>query len=156
MKNIHLPSLELYTPQEVTIHYKRPYYESMAHIRNSEDSNFYLRKFIDADKIDHKEFFWVLLLNNGNRLLAFSEIGSGSDAGVVINHKEIFQLILRINASSFIVAHNHPSGSLTISKQDKEETQRLEKISKLLSIRFLDHLIITSESFLSFADAGRM
>jgi len=152
MKNIRLPSLELYLPYEVNIHYKRPVYHSMAHISSSDSAVEYLQHFINPLTLDHKEHFWVLLLNRANRLLAISEIGKGSDVGVVINHKEIFQLILRTNATSFIVAHNHPSGQLKVSQADKEETQKILKMSEILKFHFLDHIIITSESHYSFAD----
>ena len=146
MKNIRLPSLELYLPYEVNIHYKRPLYHSMAHILNSNKAVEYLRHFIGINTLDHKEYFWVLLLNRANRLLAISEIGKGSDVGVVINHKEIFQLILRTNATAFIVAHNHPSGQLKVSKKDKEETHKIIQMADILKFNFLDHIIITSES----------
>ena len=156
MKNIYLPSLELYLPHEVSIHYKRPLYHSMAHISSSDKAVEYLRHVINADTLDHKECFWVFLLNQASRLLAISEIGKGSDIGVVINYKEIFQLILRTNATSFIVAHNHPSGQLKISQADKKQTQKLAKMSEILNFNFLDHIIITSESHYSFADKELM
>ncbi len=154
MKTINLPSLELVLPREVEIHYKRPLFDSMIYISSSIDTDYYLRLMINLEKIDHKEFFWVLLLNNAHRLLAFTEISRGSDTATVINHKEIFQLILRTNANAFIICHNHPSGLLKISNQDKRETQKLKEISKLMSVSLLDHVIISSESFISFANEG--
>ena len=154
MKNINLPSLELYTPQEVNIHYKRPLFDSMVYINRSDITVKYLRLFIKNECIDHKEFFWVLLLNRANKLLAFSEIGIGSNGGVVINHKEIFQLALLTNADAIIVAHNHPSGQLKISEQDKKETKKIKEMSDILKIQLLDHIKITSESFVSLADSN--
>ena len=152
MKNIYLPSLETYTPQEVSIIYKRPLFNSMIHIHSLSDSVKYLRMFIDQDRIDYKEFFWVLLLNNTNRLIAFSEVGMGTDSGVVINHKEIFQLILRTNAKRFIVAHNHPSGQLKASKKDVEETHKIREVANFIAVELLDHIIITSESYASILE----
>lgn len=152
MKNIYLPSMELYLPYEVNIHYKRPIYHSMAYVSSSDKAVEYLRHFINADTLDHKEYFWVLLLNRANRLLAISEIGKGSAVGVVVNHKEIFQLILRTNATAFIVAHNHPSGQLKISKEDKKTTEKIIQMSNILDINFLDHIILTTESYYSFAN----
>ena len=143
--------MELYLPYEVSIHYKRPLYHSMAYISSSDKAVEYLRHFIDSNTIDLKESFWVLLLNRANRLLAISEIGKGSDGGVVINHKEIFQLILRTNATAFIDAHNHPSGRLKVSKEDKKQTEKIIQMSDILKFNFLDHIIITSESHYSFA-----
>jgi len=152
MKNIRLPSLELYLPYEVNIHYKRPIYHSMAYVSSSDKAVEYLRYFIKTDTLDHKEYFWVLLLNRANRLLAISEIGKGSAVGVVVNHKEIFQLILRTNATAFIVAHNHPSGQLKISKEDKKITEKIIQMSNILDINFIDHIILTTESYYSFAN----
>ena len=154
MKNKQLSSLELYIPQEVEIHYKRPLFSTMKYIKSSEDVVKILRLCIDPNKIDHKEFFWLLIFNRANRLLGFSEIGRGSNAGVVINYKEIFQLLLLTNSDCFVVAHNHPSGSLNISGEDKKQTRKLVEMSQLISIRLLDHLIITSESYISLADKG--
>lgn len=61
-----------------------------------------------------------------------------------------------VNAISFIVAHNHPSGVLRPSQQDKELTERIMKCGKLMDIAFMDHVILTSDSYYSFADNGFM
>ncbi len=138
---------------EVEIHYKRPVLNDNLKIKSSEDSVRLLRQFIDTKRIDYKEFFWVLLLNNSNQLLGISEIAVGSTNGVTVNIKEVFQLALLTNATCIIVAHNHPSGKLKASEADKRITQKLMKASKLLDLTFLDHLIITSEDFMSYSDS---
>lgn len=138
---------------EVEIHYKRPVLNDNLKIKSSEDSVRLLRQFIDTKRIDYKEFFWVLLLNNSNQLLGISEIAVGSTNGVTVNIKEVFQLALLTNATCIIVAHNHPSGKLKASEADKRITQKLMKASKLLDLTFLDHLIITSEDFMSYNDS---
>ena len=137
---------------EIEIHYKRPLFDTLVHIGEPKDAEQYLRKWINPKKIDHKEFFWILLLNRGNKILGFSEIGSGSDAGVVINFKEIFQLIIKTNSSSFIICHNHCSGNLKFSEKDVEITRKLKKISELMNVTLLDHLLLTSESCLSMME----
>mgnify|MGYP000619166385 FL=1 len=111
---------------------------------------------MDNNRIDYKEFFWVLLLTNANQVLGVSEISVGSTTGVSVNIKEIYQLALLSNASAVIVAHNHPSGKLTPSTADKNITEKLQKALKLLDIILLDHLILTSEGFVSFSDSGWM
>lgn len=138
---------------EVEIHYKRPVLDDNLKIKSSEDSARLLRQFIDAKRIDYKEFFWVLLLNTNNQLLGISEIAMGTTDGVTVNIKEIFQLALLTNATSVIVAHNHPSGSLIASEADKRITQKLTKALELLDLTLLDHLIITSEDYISYNDS---
>lgn len=148
--------LEISTINEVRIHYQRTIFVAELTVKCSDDSEKYFRKFLDNKRIDYKEFFWVLLLSNANQVLGISEIGIGSTTGVAVNVKEIYQSALLSNASAIIVAHNHPSGKLTPSTADKDLTQKLFKALKLLDITLLDHLILTSEGFISFSDHGWM
>ena len=141
---------------EVQIHYKRPIFDNPKKIASSEDADAILREFIDLNRIDHKEFFWLILLNNSNYAIGMSEIGAGNTTGVCVNFKEIFQLAILANATGIIVAHNHPSGKLEISTSDFQVTQKLKKSSKLLDITLIDHLIITSEGFRSLSDHGKL
>lgn len=145
-----------YPCHEVQVHYRRPVFEQPKKIASSEDADAALREFVDLARIDHKEFFWLLLLDNGNYVLGMSEIGSGNTTGVCVNFKEIFQLAILCNASGIIVAHNHPSGKLTVSDSDIQVTKKLKASTKLLDISLLDHLIITSEGFLSLSDGGML
>ena len=66
----------------------------------------------------------------------------------------MFQIALKMNASSIIISHNHPSGQLTPSDADKTITTKIREAGKLLDIALLDHVIITSEGYYSFADEG--
>ena len=141
---------------EVQIHYQRPIFNTHKTVKSSEDSEKYFRDFLDNNRIDYKEFFWVLLLTNANQVLGLSEISIGSTTGVSVNIKEIYQLALLSNASAVIVAHNHPSGKLVPSLADKNITEKLQKALKLLDIILLDHLILSSEGFVSFSDSGWM
>lgn len=154
--NQNLPSTTILSSSEIQIHYKRPLFISMKHIASSEDANNILREFIDVDRIDLKEFFWIILLTNANRVLGISEVGSGSSKGVVINIKEILQLALITSSSAIILAHNHPSGNFNISESDKRLTRKLKELTDIMEVTLLDHLIITSESYTSFADNGEL
>ena len=136
------------------LHYKRPLFLSMLSISSAKQAIVIIRKSIDTAQLDLKEFFWVLLLSNANRLIAIAEVGKGTTQSVVVNTKEIFQLALKTNASAIILCHNHPSGLLKASDKDIQQTKKLQKMAKILEITVLDHLIITSESFLSFAEEG--
>lgn len=148
--------LKVETFNEVKIHYERPTLNPSRIVKSSEDSERLLRAFIDAKRIDYKEFFWVLLLTNANQVIGISEIAVGNTTGVSVNIKEIYQLALLANSTAIIVAHNHPSGKLTPSESDKNLTKKLTDASKLLDITLLDHLILTSEGFVSFSDSNWM
>lgn len=137
---------------EVQVHYRRPLFGTTKKINSSEDADAILRQFADMDRIDHKEFFWAIFLTNANRVLAMGEVSVGSARGVVTNCREILQLALLVNASSIIVAHNHPSGKLKPSPQDLRVTEELGTLSRVLDMELIDHIILTSEGYLSFAD----
>ena len=141
---------------EVQIHYKRPLFETTKKISSSESADAILREFIDLERIDHKEFFWLILLDNSNYVIGMSEIGVGNTTGVCVNFKEIFQLAILANATGIIVAHNHPSGKLKASTLDLQITQKLKESTKILDITLLDHLIITSEGFFSLSDDRKL
>jgi len=151
-----LPSTHILGCSEITVSYKRPLFQKMVHIKGSEDADTLLRNYIDMGRIDLKEFFWIILLSHANRVLGISEIGSGTPKGVVTNIQEIFQLVLLTNATGLIVAHNHPSGNLKPSHSDREVTKKLQKLSKLIDATLVDHIIITSESYLSFSDTRQL
>ena len=110
----------------------------------------------DTRKIDYKEMFYVVLLNRANYCLGYSHISTGSTSGTVVNIKEVFQLALKTNASSIILAHNHPSGNMTPSNADINLTQKIKNGCELFDIQLLDHLIISSLNYYSFADNGKI
>ncbi len=140
----------------VELSYVRPLFNEMHHISCAEDADTVLRSFINLNQLDLRECFWVLLLTNANRLLAISEVATGTSKGVQPNPKYIFQLALLTNSSSIIIAHSHPSGNLNISTSDIKETKKISRIAKAMDITLLDHLIITSENFVSLAQENKM
>ncbi|AUP79126.1 JAB domain-containing protein [Flavivirga eckloniae] len=137
---------------EVGIVYKRKLFDEMITIKSSRDIDTFLRKTIDLEIVDLKEVFWVILLNNSHKILGLSEIGVGDAKGVIVNTIEIFQLAIKTNATSIVICHNHPSGKLVASRQDKSITQKIKQAAELFSIKLLDHIIITSEHYYSFSD----
>lgn len=104
--------------------------------------------------IDYIENFAILLLSRGNRILGIRNISTGGTSGTIIDVKTILQAALKANASSIICVHNHPSGTLQASNADLRITQKIKDACTMLDISLLDHLIITSESYLSLADNG--
>ncbi|WP_417197743.1 JAB domain-containing protein [Bizionia sp.] len=151
-----LPSTELLGSSQIEIHYRRPSFQDMYHITCAEDANRILRLYINTKQLDLIECFWLVLLTNSNRVLGISEVARGTTLGVQPNPKYIFQLALLANASAIIIVHNHPSGNLSISKSDVRETEKIQKLAKLMDITLLDHIIISSESFVSFAQERKL
>jgi DNA repair protein RadC len=123
-------------------------------ITSSSDMADVCRKVFSEDKIDWIEEFMVIALSRANRVIGFYKVGAGGVTGVVADPKVIFQFALLSNASNLIVAHNHPSGSLRPSRADEELTAKIKEAGKLLDIKVLDHIILTSEGHYSFADEG--
>lgn len=98
--------------------------------------------------LPHEEF-WVICLNKNNRFIAKHKMSSGGLAGTVADMKMIFNIAVKELASSIVLCHNHPSGNLNPSEQDKILTQKAIAAGKLLEILVLDHIIIVQHSFIS-------
>ncbi|WP_168421711.1 JAB domain-containing protein [Candidatus Ulvibacter alkanivorans] len=139
---------------EVQVHYKRPLFDEPKKVTSSESVVALLWEYIDPERLDYKEFFWLLLLNNSNTVIGMSEIGVGNTTAVAVNYKEVLQLAILTNSVAIIVAHNHPSGALEPSKADRQLSEKLAEATKLLDISLLDHVIVTSEGYYSFMDNG--
>lgn len=107
----------------------------------------------DLQDLKHEEFH-VLYLNRGNYILQKKQISIGGISGTVADGKIIFKTALELNASGIILAHNHPSGRLSPSEQDRKLTQQLKEFGKLIDIDILDHLIVSESGYYSFADEG--
>lgn len=100
------------------------------------------------------EEFWVILLNRANKVLKLERISLGGVSGTVVDPKVLFRTALQNYASGIILAHNHPSGNLSPSAEDRNITQKIKNGAKLLDINLLDHLIVCNEKYFSFADEG--
>jgi DNA repair protein RadC len=101
----------------------------------------------------HEEF-WVLYLNNANKVIHKAQLSKGGITGTVVDVRLIFKLALEHNATSIILSHNHPSGKLVASDADREITKKLTFAGEQLDIKVLDHIIITEKGYLSFQDEG--
>lgn len=123
-------------------------------IASSKDAYQILIENWDHSKIEFVEQFKVMLLNRANKVLGIFEVSSGSVTGTVADPKLIFAAAIKANACGIILAHNHPSGNLLPSQADIELTRRMREGGKLLEVQVLDHLIVTSEGYYSFADEG--
>jgi len=118
----------------------------------SSDSVYEVMQPIIGD-LDHEEF-WILYLNNSNKILQKLQLSKGGITGTIVDVRLAFKNALEIGATSIILAHNHPSGTLTPSTADKQLTQKLKMAGESLDIKVLDHLIVTQKSYFSFANEG--
>lgn len=106
-----------------------------------------------ADLSDkHHEEFWILLLDRANQIIKKINISEGGISGTVTDPKKIFRLALEFNSSSIILAHNHPSNNLKPSDNDIKFTKTITTAGRTLEISVLDHIIVGSDNYFSFAD----
>lgn len=122
-------------------------------VSSSKDAELIIRPLL-ADLI-HEEF-WILLLNRSHHVIGTQLVSRGGQSGTVVDPKIIFKLAIEQHAAALILAHNHPSGNLKASKADIEITKKLIAAGHLLEMPILDHLIITDDAYMSFADEGMM
>ncbi|GGE37654.1 RadC family protein [Psychroflexus planctonicus] len=101
--------------------------------------------------LPHEEF-WVLLLNNSNKIIHKFALSKGGITGTLVDLRLLFKNALAFGCVSLILAHNHPSGNLNPSASDIKLTKQIKEGSLTLDLKLLDHLIITEKSYYSFAD----
>ena len=104
-------------------------------------------------ELPHEEF-WVLYLNNSNKVIYKAQLSKGGITGTVVDIRIIFKMAFEQNATGLILSHNHPSGKLIASEADLKITKRIKEAGQTLEIQVLDHLIITENGYLSFQDEG--
>lgn len=107
-----------------------------------------------STKLQHLEEVYMLLLDTAHQVLGFMKVSMGGVSSALVDPKVIFQAALKANASAFILAHNHPSGTAKPSKQDIKLTERIRDCAVLMDITLLDHMILTKDSYFSFAEDG--
>ena len=106
------------------------------------------------DTIELKEEFKILLLNRAHKVLGISTISSGGVSGTLVDPKLVFITALKALSSGIILAHNHPSGNRQPSQADIQLTRKLVASGKLLELPIIDHIILTTNGYFSFADEG--
>jgi DNA repair protein RadC len=104
-------------------------------------------------ELPHEEF-WIVYLNNSNKVISKIQLSKGGITGTVVDVRLVFKMALEVGATSLVMCHNHPSGSLQPSEADKQITQKIKRAGESLEIFILDHLIVTETSYFSFVDQG--
>jgi len=99
----------------------------------------------------HEEL-WAFALNQQNIILGMCKVASGTVNQIQVDLRNVFSFLLLLNATSLILAHNHPGGSVQASSQDIALTRKIDSLSQPLSIKVLDHIIIASDKTISMAE----
>ncbi|NCO63196.1 MAG: JAB domain-containing protein [Flavobacteriales bacterium] len=102
-------------------------------------------------ELQHEEF-WIIYLNNANKVIQKNQLSKGGITGTLVDVRLVLKQALEVGATSLVLVHNHPSGTLKPSEADKQLTQKLKHASESLDIKVLDHLIVTEKAYFSFAD----
>ena len=140
---------------EITVKYKRKDLGTPT-IESSRVAADVARQIFELSEcmMDLKEYLFVLMLNNRNQLTGFFKAFEGGLVSTIADQRLIFSAALKCVATGIILLHNHPSGNPLPSDKDRELTNKLRLIGKMLDIKVADHIILTSESYYSFEDNG--
>lgn len=119
---------------------------------NSSKEVYQFVKQFYGDDIDVQESFFILLLDRKNETIGYAKISQGGISNCIVETRLIVKYSIECLATSIILIHNHPSGTLSASTQDIETTKKLKKCLAMFDVRILDHIIVTSDGYYSFAD----
>ena len=139
---------------------RTPKYTKKITIRSSGDAHRAFRDFIQKKDLEleiyDREIFFVMLINRANTIQSIFTVSSGTLTGTVVDRGMIAREAILRRASSVIIAHNHPSGSLIASEADKRVTKDLDAALRVLDIKLFDHLILNplENDYSAFSDQG--
>jgi DNA repair protein RadC len=120
-------------------------------ISSPSDTVVFLKALIGSSK---DEIFYAIFMNASNKILFYDEINRGVVNKSAVYPRKIVELALKHNATSVIVAHNHPGGGCNPSQNDIIATEAVLKALKTVDISLLDHIIVTDKKYYSFKDNG--
>ena len=146
----------LYNIAEIQVSYTPNLTKAERHRVTGSSAAYEVLKVAFTKEMHLFESFKVLLLNNSNDVLGIYTASNGGITGTLVDVRLILSRALLANATAMILAHNHPSGTLNPSQADKDITAKIKKAAEYLDIKTLDHVIVTAESYYSFADNGQL
>lgn len=120
-------------------------------VQSSRDVANFLKSHIEFKK---HEVFTVIYLNKASKVLHYETISQGGITATIADPRIILKRSLEYNATSLVLCHNHPSGSIKPSRQDEELTHKIKVAAQYFDIKVLDHIIVSDEGYYSFADEG--
>jgi DNA repair protein RadC len=145
--------METYYVREVSLRYRGRGKKAPSAITEPKKAADFIRKILPDNVREH---FVALYLCGSRSVIGYSVVSTGTANSCPACPREIFQPAVHIGACSILVAHNHPSGSLLLSREDCDVTAKLKEAGALLSIPLLDHVIVTDSGEYSFHESGRL
>ena len=134
---------------EVKVSYKKGVFGNVSNSINAAD---YCRSIPEFEnRMEYQEVFAAVYLDNANNILCHQVIGMGAITAAMADIRIIFSTALKTLSTSIVLCHNHPSGTLKASKADFDITNKVKEAGKLFDIQVLDHIILTKNSYMSFA-----
>ena len=124
-------------------------------VKTAFDAFLELIEFFPMNTISLHERFVAMYLNRSNRVLGVYELSKGGITGTVVDLRLLLSVALKVAATGIILCHNHPSGNLQPSNNDRDITNKIREACKLFDIKLLDHLIISADrKYCSMAEEG--
>ncbi len=139
---------------EINVSYSRSERKHFGKVTSSKDAADFIRDTFHAGEVELQEQFIVLYLSQSNEIIGYYKHSKGAINATIADIRIILAAALKSLAVSMVVAHNHPSGNLKPSRADEQLTAKIKESAATMEIRLLDHVIVTRESYYSFADEG--
>lgn len=142
---------------ELSITYNKKLFSNTS-INNSNTTERLIREIYEqtSSEIELKEYFFIILLNRANEVIGYHKLSEGGICATLVDIRIAFATALKSLAVGMIMVHNHPSGNLKPSEQDLKLTRDFKVAGELLEVKVFDHIILTSNSYYSFIDEGKM
>lgn len=137
--------------REVAVRYSGQRRKGFA-VRGPEGVATFVRSIL---KDNAREHFVALYLDGAHQVIGYSIVSIGTANSATVHPRETLQPALLLGATALVVAHNHPSGQLEPSCDDREVTDRLRSACELLGLKMLDHVILTEDGHLSLTTGER-
>lgn len=141
---------------EVQLSYQKNIESPFEKITCSKSTNNCIREIIPLSQITYREHMYVLYLDNANKIIGYQLLHVGGITATMLDIRILLQGALLTNSVGIVLFHNHPSGKLYPSQADIELTRKVKSSTKLIDIKFLDHIIITASGYYSFSDEGNL
>ena len=138
--------------REFVVSYRGARRSVSARIRGAADAVRFFRSLIAGQAREH---FVALFLDARRQPIAYSVVSVGTATASLVHPREVFQPAIACGAGSLLIAHNHPSGDATPSAEDRQVTERLGEVGRLIGIELLDHIpVIGQAGYISFSESG--
>jgi DNA repair protein RadC len=135
--------------REAVVRYRGPHRRMAGAIRSPGDVARFVRGVVGGDAREH---FVSILLDARHQPIAYQVVSIGTATASLVHPREVFQPAVGLGACALIVAHNHPSGNVTPSAEDRDVTRRLAEAGRLLGIRLLDSVVVAGLGYVSLQE----